>query len=190
MSGPRRTISDSSLAIRPPEHGEAAELAHLHNTSWEEAYSALLPPRFWDRHALSKRLNLWSRILANPDHVAATRIATWRGTPVGFGMVGTPQDPDISVKTELLMMYVLEDHHGTGVAERLLTELLGESPAVLWVFKDNPRAQAFYRKHGFRPDGGEKDLGVKENDAGLQGIAEVRMVRGVSPAAAKKGVHA
>jgi len=40
----------------------------------------------------------------------------------------------------------------------------------LWVADPNPRAQAFYRKHGFRPDGARK------HDRDLD-IDEIRMVR-------------
>ncbi|WP_323740571.1 GNAT family N-acetyltransferase [Mumia zhuanghuii] len=39
---------------------------------------------------------------------------------------------------------------------------------VLWVTDPNPRAQAFYRKHGFVPDGATQ---VQD------GVREIRMVR-------------
>ena len=44
------------------------------------------------------------------------------------------------------------------------------SSAALWVADPNPRAQAFYRKHGFVPDG---TIQVED------GVREIRMVRGV-----------
>jgi hypothetical protein len=43
-------------------------------------------------------------------------------------------------------------------------------PAALWVADPNPRAQAFYRKHGFIADGTAQ---VED------GVREIRMVRGV-----------
>jgi GNAT superfamily N-acetyltransferase len=54
---------------------------------------------------------------------------------------------------------------GTGVAARLLEHAIGQQPAYLWVFSGNGRAQAFYRKHGFRPDGcqaTDPDTGLRE----------------------------
>ena len=45
--------------------------------------------------------------------------------------------------------------------------------AVLWVADPNPRAQAFYRKHGFVPDGTAQ---VEE------GVREIRMIRAVQHA--------
>ena len=43
-------------------------------------------------------------------------------------------------------------------------------PAALWVADPSPRAQAFYRKHGFAADGT-----ARSGD----GVREIRMVRGV-----------
>jgi predicted GNAT family N-acyltransferase len=41
---------------------------------------------------------------------------------------------------------------------------------ALWVADPNPRAQAFYRKHGFVADGAAQVEG---------GVREIRMVRGM-----------
>lgn len=167
----------SALEIRRPLEGEAGVLAKLHVTTWKQAYAGLLPPTFWDEGELNRRITMWSNIISTPHHRERSRVATWNGTPIGFGMIGESRDSDIDVQTELYMIYVLEEYHGTGAAHHLLTELVGEDTAVLWVFKDNPRAIAFYTKYGFQPDGAEKDLGVKEGDPSLTGIAEIRMVR-------------
>jgi hypothetical protein len=45
-----------------------------------------------------------------------------------------------------------------------------EESAVLWVADPNPRAQAFYLKHGFVADGTAQVQG---------GVREIRMVRGM-----------
>ena len=44
-----------------------------------------------------------------------------------------------------------------------------EDPVALWVADPNPRAQAFYRRHGFVADGAAQVQG---------GVREIRMVRG------------
>lgn len=48
---------------------------------------------------------------------------------------------------------------------------MGDGPAQLWVARDNPRAYAFYRRNGFRPDGAEQVMPEAE------GFVEVRLVR-------------
>jgi ribosomal protein S18 acetylase RimI-like enzyme len=62
------------------------------------------------------------------------------------------------------VLYLLAAAQGSGAGSALLDAVLDEDePAVLWVADPNPRAQAFYRRHGFRPDGIEKtESGVRE----------------------------
>ena len=69
---------------------------------------------------------------------------------VGCAGAGPAQDDDAdaAVPYELQMLYVLAQAHGTGLGLRLLDAAIGGKPALLWVLEDNPRAQAFYRKHG------------------------------------------
>jgi ribosomal protein S18 acetylase RimI-like enzyme len=65
---------------------------------------------------------------------------------------------------QLYVLYVYAAFHGSGVGQALLDAVLNpDAPAVLWVADPNPRAQAFYRKHGFARDGAAKvDDGVRE----------------------------
>ena len=67
---------------------------------------------------------------------------------------------------------MLAAHHGSGVTAALLTESVGEDAAYLWVAEDNPRAQSFYRRSGFRLDGGRKLERI-----GTVDLVEVRMTR-------------
>lgn len=84
----------------------------------------------------------------------------------------TPPPPEIR-----RACYVLAEHHGTGAASQLITDLLGAESASLWVFEGNPRARRFYEKHGFTADGKSCDLGEAEQDEEIRGIKEIRMVR-------------
>jgi predicted GNAT family N-acyltransferase len=60
--------------------------------------------------------------------------------------------------------------HGTGAGPALLEAVVDpEESVALWVADPNPRAQAFYRKHGFAADGSPQVEG---------GMREIRMVRG------------
>ena len=78
----------------------------------------------------------------------------------------TTDAPPLELKT----LYVAAGHHGRGVAAALVEAAIGTRPAHLWVFEQNPRARAFYRKQGFRPDG-RTTIDVDT------GVPELRMVR-------------
>ncbi len=68
------------------------------------------------------------------------------------------------------MLYVHAADHGTGAGPALLEAVVDpEDSVALWVADPNPRAQAFYRKHGFVEDG------TSQVEAG---VPEIRMVRG------------
>lgn len=56
---------------------------------------------------------------------------------------------------ELSKMYVLPQHHGTGVSTALMNAVIELSDGCLWlgVNQNNQRAQRFYAKHGFTING-------------------------------------
>ncbi|WP_307864848.1 GNAT family N-acetyltransferase [Myceligenerans salitolerans] len=75
---------------------------------------------------------------------------------VGFAQVGPARVKEDFAPVhdrELWSLYVLPELHGSGADAALLGAVLPSGPAQLWVADPNPRAQAFYRKHGFEPDG-------------------------------------
>ena len=82
------------------------------------------------------------------------------------------RDGDGSVPLELYSLYILARAQGRGLGAALLGAAIGESPAYLWVLEGNPRAQAFYHRHGFRPDG-RRGLLPPE----WESVPEIRMVR-------------
>ncbi|MDR3506502.1 MAG: GNAT family N-acetyltransferase [Caulobacteraceae bacterium] len=48
-------------------------------------------------------------------------------------------------------LYVHSDHHGRGVGERLLRQVMdGQDGLQLWAFQKNAAARRFYERHAFR----------------------------------------
>jgi GNAT superfamily N-acetyltransferase len=91
---------------------------------------------------------------------------------VAGGGPAADDDADTGVELDLQVLYVLSGHYGTGLAAKLLETVLTGRDALLWVLENNPRAQAFYAKHGFVADGRIESL--VDDWAGLK---EIRMVR-------------
>ena len=89
----------------------------------------------------------------------------------GIAMSGPPGDAAAAWMRQLCVLYVYAADHGTGAGRALLEAVVDSAePAALWVADPNPRAQAFYRKHGFAADGTARSE---------DGVREIRMVRGV-----------
>lgn len=99
--------------------------------------------------------------LTDPDR--ALFIAEDEGIAAGYTMVvfGEPADPDAAAAVtgrptaELSKIYVLEGHHGLGIApalmERSVTEARERGARTMWlgVNEENERANRFYEKSGF-----------------------------------------
>ena len=95
---------------------------------------------------------------------------------LGFAVVGPARDtegrPPATRPTELRGLYVAQSLLGTGLGQRLLDQVLGPGQsAELWVFDANQRAQSFYRRNGFVPDGSVF------RDERFPGLTEIRMAR-------------
>jgi GNAT superfamily N-acetyltransferase len=97
-------------------------------------------------------------------------VAERDGELVGIAMSGPLLDAAPAGARQLYVLYVRAAHHGTGAGRALLEAVVDpREPAALWVADPNPRAQAFYRRHGFVADGTAQ---VED------GVREIRMVRG------------
>jgi GNAT superfamily N-acetyltransferase len=166
--------------IRRAEVADAAAGAWCHLTCWREAYAGIVDP---DRLAektsdLERRTKKWAGALAagvvrwiavNPDPVAPVADQV-----IGFSAPGPGKDDDAPTPLELYAIYARQAWWGTGLGHRLLDVAIGREAASLWVLEANHRAQAFYRRHGFAPDG-------RRVDEPFFGVPEIRMVRGARP---------
>ena len=92
--------------------------------------------------------------LADPDRMVLT--AAYGARIIGYAMLIRD---DARPAVELSKMYVLPDHHGSGVSARLMEAALAAAIDMggrcMWlgVNQQNQRAQRFYAKHGFQRSG-------------------------------------
>ncbi|WP_179951014.1 GNAT family N-acetyltransferase [Xylanimonas oleitrophica] len=154
--------------VRLADAADAVAIADVHVRSYEEAYSSLLSAEVIARHAQTARPR-WSERLsdARGDHYW---LAERSGQVVGFSWAQATGARAVR-PLELVGLYVLAAEYGTGTADVLLEAAVGDAPCFLWVAEGNARAQAFYRRHGFEPDGAVDVLGEGDDTTTL------RMVR-------------
>lgn len=158
---------DGGVVLRDATPDDARAIAIFQTVSWREAYAGLVPAEYLERVDANLREARWRDRLVGGDRQAS--VAEDAGEVVGVVSWGTSDVDDVPA-LELKSLYVAAEHRGSTVAARLLVRAIGTSPAHLWVFTDNPRARAFYGKHGFVLDG----TSAVDPDTGVR---EVRMVR-------------
>jgi ribosomal protein S18 acetylase RimI-like enzyme len=148
-------------------------MARVNVRCWQETYRGLMPDAVLDDPGLvAARERFWTAALTD-ERYGRNRVAVAErdGALAGIAMSGPPLDPDAAWARQLYVLYVLAADHGTGAGPALLAAVVArEETVALWVADPNPRAQAFYRKHGFVTDGATQLEG---------GVREIRMVRRV-----------
>lgn len=151
--------------------GDAAVIAPVHVQVWRDTYAGLMPRSVLDGLDVGRTATRWRDWLTGdepPRVLGAFERAT--GALAGWICVGAARDDDAPAATELWVLNLAPEHHGTGLAHTLMHRELAQGPAYLWVVEGNERAIAFYRKHGF-----ERDGVVKAQDD--EGSRDLRMVR-------------
>ncbi|MGA4731922.1 GNAT family N-acetyltransferase [Micromonospora taraxaci] len=116
-----------------------------------------------------QRQDGWGRAIRSPDRVV--KCAIQDGKIVGILCMGRPQSPTIDARTvgQLYQIHVLPSHWGNGIGTRLHTsfvDYLTDSSlptGLLEVWERNTRAQSFYRKLGWKPDG-DRRAGPDDSD--------------------------
>ena len=162
---------DTPVRVRYARVEDAAEMARVNVRSWRETYRGVMADRVLDDPGLpAARERFWTAMLSD-ERYRANRVAVAErgGEVIGIAMAGPSQISGSEWGTHLYVLYVVAVEHGKGAGAALLDTVVGpDESAALWVADPNPRAQAFYRKHGFVADG---TVNVED------GVREVRMVR-------------
>ena len=167
------------VVIRPAQVSDAAGIADVHVRSWQEAYTGIVPDEYLAGLDPAQRTPVWAENLRRgPDDHVLTWVAESGGRIVGFATLGPGRDEDVRRgDREIYSIYLDPEQWGRGVARELMRTVVAEAGAstriMLWVLAENERAQHFYRRNGFAPDGVEKLAPV-----GGAELLEVRYLRG------------
>ena len=156
-----------TATVRRAQPDDADAFAACHLACWRETYDVLWGPEVLEgmdvsRMAARRRQDIEAGVA---DHF----LAEDDGEVIGIAIAGPSRDEDSAAPRELYAIYVRAVHQGSGISNSLLTASLDGGPAQLWVYRDNPRASAFYVHHDFIPDGAERTDSM--------GILEIRMTR-------------
>jgi diamine N-acetyltransferase len=146
------------VTIRRAVAADAVSVAALAESSFRETFAADNSQVNIDLHCVQNfGPEIQKREIADPLWI--TLLAETDGSLAGFAQLRLAQTSGCVAGTqpaELHRIYVSGQWHGRGVARDLMREVIRaaaeEHSDCVWlgVWERNPRAIAFYRKHGFR----------------------------------------
>ena len=147
MNHRNATVADLPAIDRVFRRSFCDTFAHLYRPEDLAAFIAQFTPE------------AWAEEFADPHY--RFRVAEVAGEVVGYVKLGPSALPVETTKRaiELRQIYVLNEHHGSGLAKALsewaIDEARGQGFEELYltVYVDNHRARRFYDRYGFEPVG-------------------------------------
>jgi ribosomal protein S18 acetylase RimI-like enzyme len=147
-----------TISIREGGEADIEGIARVHVRGWQESYKDFLSPEALAGLSIEERMQMWQRILAQPDHRAKLLVAEAddgeiagfiRGGPIrrkGADLLGT--------EAEIFAIYLLDRVKRAGIGRKLMRGVLdhlagqGFRSVGLWVLRDNLPARRFYEALG------------------------------------------
>lgn len=170
---------DGSVRVARPR--DADQIADIHVSSWRVTYRGMLPDAYLDAMSRRQLAARWRRrtLLRSTESVL---VAVGGGVVAGFACL-SPSISEPGFAGEITMLYVRPELEGSGVGTQLLTaglDQLAAKPlywAIIWALEANQRAIDFYRRRGFRLDGGRR-----ADRVGGVAVPVVRCAKPLNPA--------
>jgi hypothetical protein len=153
------------MAIRPVAAGDVHAIAQLQVRAWRAEHRGFVAEA--DMPTLNDRIRLWNGVRPGQAWLAQD------GTGAIVGVVGVVDGEVGVLHVEPSLLH--EDTDGPDVDGRLLRHAqdvmraAGHSSALLWTFRENHHNRALYARHGWTPDGHEREI--------VRGLVEIRYRR-------------
>lgn len=168
------------IEVRRAVLDDAGQLGEVGVRAWQWAYRGLMPDDVLESLRPESRARAWRSWLqgdAGPSFEAW--VAVEGDKVVGYAAGSEARDEEQVPRgtMELRMIYLLEEHVGTGIGSRLIETVEANwraqaAPrAILWMLGTNERTRRFYERHGWSADGTE---GSHEIATGVQ-VPSIRM---------------
>ena len=147
------------IAYRDAFASDAATLDGIFDKTFCDTFAHLYRAEDLEAFLSSFGIADWEAHLSDPAF--AFRIAEADGEPIGYAKLAPLKLPIEPQGPALLLdqLYVLNAHHGTGIARELMDWVIAEAQRrgaeelYLTVYIDNQHARRFYDRYGFEPVG-------------------------------------
>lgn len=163
----RSTPGPDGVRVHPARPDDAPVWVQTYLDALAFAYAELMPPEFVVQQRarapefVQRYRAIFAAQQADPHEPHRSWLAVDAAGPVGIAEARLgPVDweraagyPPASADLQLVKLYTLPRAHGSGLGQAMLDTAIGAEPAYLWIIVGNLRAEAFYRRNGFEPDG-------------------------------------
>ena len=145
------------ISVRTASTFDVDAIVEVFLGCWRVSYAAVLPPRLVAAMTDEEADALWTRVLG--EAAGSAVLVAESGVPGGTLLGVARLAVDEGAAGLVHSLYVAPSAQGRGVGSLLLAAACdalrsaGSLTAHLWVFKDNAPSIAFYRQHGWLPDG-------------------------------------
>lgn len=142
------------IDIRKVKQGDADTLAYIQTESWKVAFKGIIDADMLDKCTNIDMVRLMYQRLLD-DNKGNGYILTVDDKPHCIAYWDKARDLELAEKAELICIHSLPDNWHKGFGSKMMDVVLedikksGYSEVVLWVFRDNLRARAFYEAKGF-----------------------------------------
>lgn len=140
--------------IRKVKQGDADTLAYIQTESWKTAFKGIIDAEVLETCTnIDKARAMYQRLL--DDNKGNGYILTVDNKPHCIAYWDKARDLELAGKAELICIHSLPNNWHMGFGSKMMDMVLsdikssGYSEVVLWVFRDNLRARAFYEAKGF-----------------------------------------
>ena len=141
------------IDTRRADAGDAFGISAVHDASWRQAYTGLIPHKALDTMIRRRDPKWWTRAIRNSTRIM---VLETEGQIVGYATLGPNRVSALSQEGEVYELYLLPEYQGVGLGKKLFLaarqELtnLGMKGCVVWVLEDNAPAMQFYGNAGGR----------------------------------------
>ncbi len=146
-------MSDVGVELRLATVDDVQNLAGVQLASALAGFSHIFPSEI-PKPTQAELETEWRALLGDPTRTID--VAAVDGEPVGAVVYGEDRDPQFATDAYLLKLYVLPDHAGRGIGDRLHDNALadlrshGFQRVRLWVLERNLVARRMYERRGWK----------------------------------------
>ena len=139
------------ISVRQARPADALAIAEVHDASWRQAYSGIIPGKDLERMIARRGPNWWLSAIKRGSRLL---VLEFGGKIAGYASYGRNRMNAIPYAGEIFELYLRPEFQGLGFGKRLFAAAredlaeYGYLSIVVWALAENEGGMAFYRAMG------------------------------------------